>query len=105
MIQCFGISKQAFYKRLKSHQTRQTEQQLIIRLIKSYRSQYGLRTGGIKLYQELKADMNRLGIKIGRDKFYRVMRMNNLLVPKLKRFHITTDSKHRFFKYKKPDKR
>ena len=28
------------------------------------------------------------------------MRMNNLLVPKLKRFHITTDSKHRFFKYK-----
>ncbi|RKS42773.1 transposase InsO family protein [Gillisia mitskevichiae] len=44
--------------------------------------------------------MDRLGIKIGRDKFYRVMRMNNLLVPKLKRFHITTDSKHRFFKYK-----
>ncbi|WP_386270437.1 IS3 family transposase [Zunongwangia endophytica] len=40
------------------------------------------------------------GIKIGRDKFYRVMRINNLLVPKTKRFHITTDSKHRFFKYK-----
>lgn len=100
MIQCFGVSKQAFYKRLKSHQTRQAEQQLIIQLIKEYRSQYGLRTGGIKLYQELKTDMDRLGIKIGRDRFYRVMRMNNLLVPKLKRFHITTDSKHRFFKYK-----
>ena len=67
MIQCFGVSKQAFYKRLKSHQNRQTEQQVIIRPIKEYRSQYGLRTGGIKLYQELKADMDRLGIKIGRD--------------------------------------
>ena len=44
--------------------------------------------------------MDRFGVKIGRDKFYQVMRMNNLLVPKLKRFHITTDSKHRFFKYK-----
>tara|TARA_B100000929_G_scaffold265759_1_gene233043 strand:+ start:657 stop:1355 length:699 start_codon:yes stop_codon:yes gene_type:complete len=44
--------------------------------------------------------MNRLNIKIGRDKFYRVLRMNNMLVPKTKRFHITTDSKHRFFKYK-----
>lgn len=44
--------------------------------------------------------MVRHGIKIGRDRFYRVMRMNNHLVSKLKRFHITTDSKHRFFKYK-----
>ncbi|MDN3594205.1 IS3 family transposase [Zunongwangia endophytica] len=100
MIQCFGISKQAFYKRLRSQKTRQVQQQLIIRLIKEYRSKYGMRTGGIKLYKELKNDMNRLGIKIGRDKFYRVMRINNLLVPKTKRFHITTDSKHRFFKYR-----
>ena len=52
------------------------------------------------MHKELKLEMSKIGIKMGRDRFYRVMRMNNLLVPKTRRFHITTYSKHRFFKYK-----
>jgi len=39
-------------------------------------------------------------IKMGRDKFFDFLRANNLLVPKLKNFHITTNSKHQFYKYK-----
>ncbi len=37
---------------------------------------------------------------MGRDKFFDFLRANNLLVPKLKNFHITTNSKHQFYKYK-----
>jgi len=44
--------------------------------------------------------MDKQGIKMGRDKFYRFLRSHNLLVPKSKSFHITTDSNHRFYKYK-----
>ncbi len=44
--------------------------------------------------------MKTLNIKMGRDKFFDFLRANNLLVPKLKNFHITTNSKHQFYKYK-----
>ncbi len=44
--------------------------------------------------------MKTQNIKMGRDKFFDFLRANNLLVPKLKNFHITTNSKHQFYKYK-----
>ena len=69
-------------------------------MVKGYRNKVGHRTGGIKLYSELKKQMNALGIKMGRDKFFDFLRANNLLVPRLKNFHITTNSKHQFHKYK-----
>jgi len=100
LIQCFGISKQAFYKRLKSHKTKENNDQIVIQMIKNYRKEVGQRTGGIKLHKELKSDMEQLGIKMGRDTFYRLLRQYNLLVPKTKRYFITTNSKHQFYKYK-----
>ena len=39
-------------------------------------------------------------IHIGRDKFYRFLRYYNLLVPKIKRHFLTTNSKHQFYKHK-----
>ena len=68
-------------------------------MIKNYRHQFGLKTGGIKLHHELKFDFQQQGIKMGRDKFYKLLRTYNLLVPKSKRYFITTNSKHQFYKY------
>jgi len=99
LIECFGITKQAFYKRLKSHRIKENNDQIVIQLIKGYRNEVGQRTGGIKLYKELKTEMNKQGIKLGRDKFYKLLKQYNLLVPKTKRYFITTNSKHQFYKY------
>lgn len=99
MIECFGITKQAFYKRLKSQRIKENNDQIVIQLIKGYRNEVGQRTGGIKLYKELKTEMNKQGIKLGRDKFYKLLKQYNLLVPKTKRYFITTNSKHQFYKY------
>ena len=44
--------------------------------------------------------MEALDIKIGRNKFFDFLRSYNLLVPKLRNYHITTDSRHQFYKYK-----
>jgi putative transposase len=38
-------------------------------MVNDYRKQVGMRTGGIKLYKELKQDFIIQRIKIGRDKF------------------------------------
>lgn len=69
-------------------------------MVKDYRKKVGSKTGGIKLYAELKQDFINADIKIGRDKFYRFLRLNNLLVPKRKNYITTTNSNHMYKKYK-----
>jgi putative transposase len=69
-------------------------------MIQDYRKVVGQRTGGIKLYAELKQGFINQDIKIGRDKLYDVLRLHNLLVPKLKNYVTTTNSNHLFKKYK-----
>jgi len=100
VYQCFGISKQAFYKRLNTYKTNTMQDKIMIKLVKDYRKKVGQRIGGLKLYSELKSNFEKHNIKIGRDKFFRFLRDNKMLVPKLKNYHITTNSKHQFYKYK-----
>jgi putative transposase len=69
-------------------------------MVQKYRKEVGQRSGGIKLHKELKNEMIKQDINIGRDKFYRFLRHYNLLVPKIKNYHTTTDSNHQFRKYK-----
>ena len=57
------------------------------------------RTGSVKLYYILKLDLKLLGIKIGRDRFHKILKEQRLSVPKRKRFTRTTDSNHRFNKH------
>ena len=56
------------------------------------------RYGTEKLYLDLKDQLKELNIKMGRDKFLQFCREQHLLVPKTKRYFITTDSKHFFYK-------
>lgn len=100
IYQCFGISKQAYYKRLKSYNIKEVQEAILIKLVKDLRKKIGQKTGGIKLHSELKTKMKELHIKMGRDKFFAFLRANNLLVPKHRNYHTTTDSNHRFHKYK-----
>jgi putative transposase len=57
------------------------------------------RLGGRKLYHLLKDDFDKESIKIGRDKLFDLLRVENLLVSKKKRYVKTTDSSHWRFKY------
>lgn len=56
------------------------------------------RVGGKKIYCHINQELKRHGIKMGRDALFDFMRENRMLVRKTKRYHITTDSKHRFRK-------
>jgi len=57
------------------------------------------RTGGLKLYKTIKPALVEKNIKMGRDRFYAFLGKHRLLVPRTKRAHITTNSKHHFYKY------
>ncbi len=57
------------------------------------------RYGTEKIYLDIKDQLIEKNIKMGRDKTLKFCRENNLLVPKTKRYFITTDSNH---DYEKP---
>ena len=64
------------------------------------------RYGGEKLWFEIKDDLVKHEIKMGRDQFMTFLREHHLLVKKTKKYHITTgwhstNSKH--FYYKSPN--
>jgi transposase InsO family protein len=69
-------------------------------MVKEYRNKVGQKFGGFNLYSDLKTKMNEAEIKMGRDKFFTFLRTNNMLIHKLKNYHVTTDSNHQFHKYK-----
>ena len=53
------------------------------------------KVGGKKLYRHL----NEEGISVGRDRLFDLLRYWGLLIPKKKKYHQTTNSKHHFRKY------
>jgi transposase InsO family protein len=95
-----GITKQAFYKRCKTQETKEINHKKLITMVKDYRKKVSPKTGGIKLYHNLKTEMINQNINIDRDKFYDFLRLNNLLIKKRKNFVTTTNSNHLFRKYK-----
>jgi putative transposase len=70
----------------------------IVELVKKKRKRHK-RKGGKKVHGELKLDFHAANIKCGRDKFFDILRQENLLVKYRKRFVSTTQSKHMFYKY------
>lgn len=55
--------------------------------------------GTRKLFHNLEPILEKEGIKIGRDRFYDLLRENNLLVKRRRRGKRTTNSNHPFYKY------
>lgn len=52
------------------------------------------KSGGRKVYHMISEDLRRKNIKMGRDKLFSYLRSEHLLVPKRKKYHKTTNSKH-----------
>ena len=95
----FGISRQAFYKRKQKIAIDNQENEMVLTLVKKQRrEQY--RLGTRKVFQIIKPKIENMNIKMGRDKFFSLLRNNGMLVRRRKSFHITTNSNHRFRKYR-----
>lgn len=93
----FGIDRQVYYRRIKRLSIKQNKAQLVVKMVLEIRTQMP-RIGSKKLYYLLNQDLKTL--KIGRDKFIDILRANHLLIVPKRSYHITTNSHHRFRKYK-----
>jgi putative transposase len=100
IYESIGISKQAYSQRLKADLVRNSEKEKVIAWVIEYRKKLP-KTGTCKLYEHLIPILKENDIKMGRSALNDLLRNRGMLVKKTKRFHITTDSKH--FYYKSPN--
>jgi len=74
------MSRQNFYARRKARQRRAVDEDLVVELVQNERKVQP-RLGTRKLQVILKKDFEEAGVKIGRDRFFEVLRRQELLVP------------------------
>lgn len=94
----FGYSKQAYYKNLQHKEEKAFDEYLILELITQKR-QIWKKGSGRNLLACLKKDFEHHNIKIGRDKFFRLLKQHGLLIKKKSKRAITTNSYHFFHRY------
>ena len=93
-----GISRQAYYKERKVRQRKEIERVVIVDLVKEER-RIQPKIGTRKLMRMLENELAKIGISIGRDRFFDLLRERNLLIEKKAKFAKTTDSQHGFYAY------
>ena len=93
ICQWLGISRQAYYQSEKRARVTVQHTQQVLDLVMHYR--YLMPSIGTrKLYWLIRPQLLTLGLKIGRDKLFNILKENNLLILPKRRYTKTTDSKH-----------
>lgn len=88
-----GITRQSYYQQHRVNERKAIEQQLILQLVREVRGILP-NAGGRMLYVKLKDDLSRMGIKLGRDGLFNLLKGENMLIKRRKRRIWTTDSNH-----------
>jgi transposase InsO family protein len=86
-----------YYRAIKSRTQKQNVARQVIALVRSIRSIMP-KLGTRKLYYMLKDKLSTLNV--GRDKLFKILKANHMLIKPKRSYHITTDSHHRFRKHK-----
>lgn len=98
LCEAAGMSRQNYYRQRRRRRRRQVEQEAVLELVKSER-QLQPQLGARKLLKRIGAGLRQAGIKIGRDRFFELLRQKGLLIKRVKRSQKTTDSRHGFRVY------
>jgi putative transposase len=96
---CFGLTRDAYYKYSKRCKQREVVATKVLKLVKEERKEQP-RVGGRKLHEALHPLFIFEGIKVGRDKLFDILREHEMLIRRKRASCKTTDSYHRFHKYK-----
>jgi transposase InsO family protein len=84
-----GMSRQNYYKRRRARQRAEANSELVEQLVRGERALQP-RLGGRKLFKILAEVLEKEGVKLGRDRFFDILREKGLLVPALPKSPVTT---------------
>lgn len=91
-----GFSRQAYYKERHRRTREEIDEDAIVELVQKER-RIQPKIGTRKLYLTLEEDLAEMGITIGRDRLFALLRRRKLLVPARRRNCQTTNSRHGFY--------
>lgn len=94
----FMMSRQSYYKSIRQEERAVFDEEIVIKRLQELRSDH-FRMGGKKLYHLMREDIRRLELKLGRDKFFDLLRKNGMLVKRQRKYVVTTQSHHRYRVY------
>jgi putative transposase len=94
----FGYTKQAYYKHRTGSEHRQKQDMEVRHSVLQLR-RHMPRVGTRKLHYMLHAQPHDDHLKIGRDRLFTLLRHEGLLITKMRRYTVTTNSKHWLRKY------
>lgn len=90
-----AVTRQGHHKAMAAEPRAELEVEMVVQLVAEHRKTQP-RVGGLKLHRMMRSDLRAMGIKLGRDRFFDVLRAENLLVERRRSRTRTTDSFHRF---------
>ena len=90
-----GFSRQAFYQERHARRRLAVAEDAVLELVKAQRRIHP-RCGARKLHAYLRGDLAEMGIELGRDRLFELLRVRGLLVRRPRRGARTTDSRHGF---------
>lgn len=96
---CFDLKRDAYYKHKRRFYKRLETEQKILDIVKQRRKSLP-REGVRKLEKSLKDEFAKAQLKVGRDSLFNILRKHNMLTLRKKCSTRTTNSLHRFYKYK-----
>lgn len=99
LCRLFGKGRQAWYQATLAKESTEMQELMILEEVKVYRAKLS-RGGSVKIHKWLREFFEAHGIKMGRDKFHKLLKKYGMLVPKYKRGTRTTNSNHWFRRYK-----
>lgn len=97
LCELLGISRQRYYRACWTEARNREIATEVVGMVQNER-QYQPRVGGRKLYSMLKPRLREL--HVGRDRLFKILRANHILIKPVRSYHTTTNSHHRFKKHK-----
>ena len=96
---CFDLKRDAYYKYKRRVNKRLEAEQKILEIVKQRRKSLP-REGVRKLIRSLGQEFKNANLKVGRDALFTILKKHNMLIQRKKYTTRTTNSLHRFYKYK-----
>jgi len=92
-----GVNRQVYYRSIKSTNKRKEVANQVVKLVQEIRMRMP-RIGTRKLHYLLAPKLKELGV--GRDRLFAILKANHMQIKPKRQYHITTNSHHRFRKHK-----
>lgn len=99
MSDCFGLKRDAYYKYKCRENKRLEIEKQVVAIVKERRRSLP-REGVRKLEKSLRNEFTKANLKVGRDSLFNILRKHNMLTLRKKYSSRTTNSLHRFKKYR-----